>query len=199
MADSDVTEISTKAIDHLDLSPEVKAVLVNIQAELKAAYQQSFIEMVQAIQRQASALERLQTTLNILIERLAPDIKGQLPMALRGVQPGESPDVATTLVIADPIATGYTLTQTTLAQALGLSTPEVSILARAFKLHEDGDCAVVVRKGKSTNIVNYHPRAIDRFKELVHNPPADLTAEQKATLGRVLKRLQSAQAIAGES
>jgi hypothetical protein len=184
----DVVNLATGAIERLDLDPEVKRALISIQGEIAAAYQKSFIEMVEAIQRQASALERLQTTLNLLVEKMAPEIKDRVPVALRVATEDELPDVASTVVVADPIATGYTLTQSNLAEALGLSQADVSVLVRAFGLTDDGDCAVVVRKGPSNMIVNYHPRAIERFRTLVGQPPADLDPDQKSALKRVRGR-----------
>lgn len=184
-----VTDLSAGSIKHLGLSPQVQAVLTDIQAELAAAYRDSFVEMVQAMQQQTSALERIQTTLRILIEHIEPKLAGQIPEALRIVGDGERPDLASTVVVADPIAKGYALSQSSLAKALGISSTDVSILCKSFKLSEDGKCAVVVRKGSKQQIVNYHPRAIDRFRELVKSPPHDLDASGKTALVRVRKRM----------
>jgi hypothetical protein len=93
-------------------------------------------------------------------------------------------------VVADPIATGYTMTQADLASALGLTAPDVSVFVRAFQFHKDGESAVVVRKGSKLPTVNYHPRAIERFRALVASPPADLSDEQKKILLRVRRRLR---------
>lgn len=190
--DDGAVPLASGAIAALGLSTEVSATLDRIQAELNAAYQKSFIEMVEAIQRQASALERLQTTLNLLVERLDPDIKNLIPAVLRVAQDHETPDITSRVVVADPIATGYTMTQADLASALGLTQPDVSVFVRAFGLTEDGECAVVVRKGSKQPTVNYHPRAIARFRELVASPPTMLTQEQKKILSRVRSRLRPA-------
>ena len=172
----------------LGLSPQVTQKLVEIQAEVDGAYREAFVEMVRAINRQASALERIQNTLAILVEQTAPQLKGQAPAAIRIAGEDEDPDLASALMVADPIAAGYTLTQSALAEALGLSAPDVSVLVRAFELPDDDRCAVVVRGGKRA-VVNYHPRAIQRFKELVANPPKGLTQSQERLLGSVRKKL----------
>jgi hypothetical protein len=180
-------DLASRAIEQLDLDPEVKDLLLSIQADVTASYQKSFVTMLEAIHRQASSIERLQTTLNLLVEKIAPEIKDRVPVALRASGPGEDPDVASALVVADPIATGYTMTQANLAEALGLPEPEVSVLVRAFGLREDGESAVVVRKGRRSDTVNYHPRAIARFRELVADPPDELKPEQASALKRVRK------------
>lgn len=81
------------------------------------------------------------------------------------------------------------LTQAALARALGVPPADVSILCKAFKLAEDDQCAVIVRKGKRYDVVSYHPRAVTRFRQLVAHPPGHLNAEQKSALNRVLRRL----------
>jgi hypothetical protein len=80
----------------------------------------------------------LQTTLSLLVEKMAPEIKDRIPVALRVARDGETPDVTSAVLVADPIATGYTMTQADLAAALGLSQPDVSVFVRAFKLNEEG-------------------------------------------------------------
>lgn len=189
--EDEVVSLASGAIAGLGLKPEINAALQSIHAELTAGYQKHFIKMVEAITRQASALERLQITLNLLVERLDPDIKNLIPAVLRVAQDHETPDITSRVVVADPIATGYTMTQADLASALGLTQPDVSVFVRAFGLVEDGECAVVVRKGKLPT-VNYHPRAVDRFRELVTSPPATLTDKQKEILSRVRRRLRLA-------
>jgi hypothetical protein len=190
--EADDVDLATYAIDRLDLSPEIKTVLVAIQANVTAAYQKNFVEMVETIRRQASALERLQTTLTLLVEKLAPEIKDRIPVALRVAEDGEQPDITSPVLVADPIATGYTMTQADLSSALGLTPPDVSVFVRAFKLTDDGDCAVVVRKGRKQATVNYHPRAIERFRALVTTPPPKMTEDQSKILARVRRRLRPA-------
>jgi hypothetical protein len=183
--DDGVVPLSMEAIAALGLSTEVRAALHGIQAELTAAYQKNFVEMVETMRRQASALDRMQTTLNLLVQHVAPQIRDRIPLAVTPVSEAEHADLPSAVVVADPIAMGYTLTQANLAEALGLSQGDVSELVRAFKLNDEDDCAVTVRKGKRGNIVNYHPRAIDRFRECVAEPPEDLHPNQRSALKRV--------------
>lgn len=184
--------LAAQAIERLDLGEPAKQALRAILSELAAQYQQSFVKMLETQRMQASALERLQTTLQLLIEKIAPEIKDRIPVAIRIVDGDDQPDIASTVVIADPIATGYTMTQANLAEALGISPADVSILVRAFKLTEDGDCAVTVRKGPRSSIVNFHPRALARLRELVAAPPGPLTSDGKKSLERVRRRLVTA-------
>lgn len=184
--------LAAQAIERLDLGEPAKQALRAILAELAAQYQQSFVKMLETQRMQASALERLQTTLQLLVEKIAPEIKDRIPVAIRIADGEEQADIASTVVIADPIATGYTMTQANLAEALGVSPADVSILVRAFKLTEDGDCAVTVRKGPRTSIVNFHPRALARFRELVAAPPERMTGAEKKSLERARRRLITA-------
>lgn len=85
------------------------------------------------------------------LKKSAPFIIGVVPVEL-----GEQADLPSAVVVADPIAAGYALTQTNLAEALNLSIADVSELVRAFKLKQD-DCAVTVRKGQRSDTANYHP------------------------------------------
>jgi hypothetical protein len=189
MGDSESLDISSKAIDKLPVSAEVKAALKGIQAEVADAYREGFVEMVQAIRQQASALERIHATLAILVKHLAPNLEGQLPAAIRIAGPGETPDLASAVVVADPIAAGYTLSQSDVAKALGVKQTDLSILLRAFNLPADGQCAVIVRKGKTGEVVNYHPRTLDRFRKLLASPPGGLNGNQKSALRRVRAKL----------
>lgn len=184
-----VSELGTAALRDLGLSPEVAAALAEVQQELADAYRERFIEMVQAIQRQASALDRIQTTLALLVGRLDPQLAGEIPPAIRVVGDGEEPDLASAVVVADPIGSGYALSQVNLATAVGLNQPDVSILCKAFKLSDDPRCAVVVRAGKKRNIVNFHPRAVERFRELLRSPPTNLQPGQQGALKRARRKL----------
>lgn len=190
-ADDQPISLAARAIERLELSDEAKDALRAILAELAAQYQQSFVKMLETQRVQASALDRLQTTLQLLVERIAPEIKDRIPVPIRLASDGEQPDLPSALVVADPIATGYTLSQANLAEALKLPQPDVSVLVRAFGIHQDGECAVVVRRGPK-QIANYHPRAIERFRTLVASPPASLDAKQKRALDRVRRRLRKA-------
>lgn len=180
---------ATTKIAGLKLSEEVKTVLRDIQAEVAEQYKENFVAMVQAMQHQASAISRMQATLSVLIEAIRPELKHILPAAIGIADGKEHADIAHALIVADPIGAGFTMSQAALGEALGLKGPEVSILVRAFKLHEDEECAVVVRRGKSGHISNYHPRTIQRFRELVENPPKNLTQVEKDTLRRVRAKL----------
>jgi hypothetical protein len=189
-SEDEPVSLATRAIEGLDLDPDVRRALLALQAEVTAAYQKNFVSMVETMKRQASALERLQMTLALLVEKIAPEIKDRVPATLRVASADESPDLASAIVLADPIAAGYTLTQANLAEALGLQQPDVSVLVRAFGINDEEECAVTVRRGKSgQNTTNYHPRAIQRFRELVAHPPSSLTAAQASALKRTIQRL----------
>jgi hypothetical protein len=184
-----VVEAASKDIEDLGLSEPVQAALASIQKELADAYRDRFIEMAEALRRQASALDRIQGTLSILVKHVAPQLEGEVPVALRIAGDGELPDLASTIVVADPIGMGYTLSQSDLAKALDIGQADVSILVRAFKLVDDGECAVVVRKGTNQKIVNFHPRSVKRFAELVVASHDGLDKNQRSALARVRKRL----------
>lgn len=186
--EDDLIDLPSRAIERLNLSPEVRQALIEIQAEVTAAYRKTLVNVTDALAKQASALDRLQATLQLMIENFAPEIREKAPLALRLAQADETADFTAAVVMTDPMAAGYTLTQAKLSEMLQLPQADVSVLARAFKLADDGQCAVVVRSG-STRMVNYHPRAIDKFRELVTTPPPQLTADQKSALARVKKRL----------
>jgi len=180
-----VEDLGGKSIGELGLSPEVANALRDVVAELGDNYRDAFVAMVQAINRQASALERIQNTLGILIEKLAPELTDRLPAAITVAQPGTQPDLASAIIVADPIGTGFTLSQEALAQALGIPATAVSVLARALGLRKE-DCAVVVRRGGRSETVNYHARAVARFRELVEAADqAKLNPEQRSALKRV--------------
>lgn len=191
MGDSKSVDVSSKAIDHLAVEPEVKQVLKDLQGELADAYREGFVEMVKAIRQQASVLDRIQNTLAILVKHLAPNLEGQIPAAMRIADEGETPDVASAVVVADPIGAGFTMSQANIAKALGIGQADLSILVRAFKLDKDSNCAVVVRPGddQRRGIVNYHPRTLERFRGLAAAPPGDLDANQRGALRRVRSRM----------
>jgi hypothetical protein len=181
--------LAASAIETLDIGDEAKAALRAILAELAAQYQQSFLLMLETQRTQASALDRLQTTLQLLVEKIAPEIKDRIPVPIRLADGGERPDLTSAVVVADPMAAGYTMSQAELAKALGLPQPDVSVLVRAFKLNDDEECAVLVRRGLKSEIANYHTRAIEKFLAHVNSPPSDLDLNQKSALERVKRRL----------
>lgn len=185
----DVEDLASRSIEALKVSESVKTALKDIQAELLDAYREAFVEMVETMKKQASQLDRIQTTLNILVQHLEPKLEGKLPVAFTVAKPGTEADVATAVIVADPIGSGFTLSQRELSDALGVSQVDVSILVRGFKLTQDGECAVRVRQGGRNEMVNYHPRAVARFRELVANPPSGLKADELSALRRVRARL----------
>lgn len=186
---ADVHEFGKSAISRLNLSPEVETAFKDVQAELSNAYRDAFVEITAALREQASALNRIQTTLAMLVTAVKPELQGQVPPAIRVAGEGEAVDLATAVVVADPIGAGYSLGQSQIAQALGITQSDVSILARAFQLKEDPECAVVVRKGKRSEMVNYHPRAIMRFRELIADPPAELPRNVSKSIDRARRRM----------
>jgi len=167
--------LTQAGIAKLGLSPEVEQALTKIQAELGDAYRDAFVQMVGALREQAAAIQRIQATLSILVDNLVPQMRGQAPSAFTIVADGEEPDLARALVVADPIAAGFTLTQQDLADALGLPASTVSPLVRAFGFQEKEDCAVLVRAGKRNDIVNYHSKAVQTFRMMLN----DLTTRKK--------------------
>jgi hypothetical protein len=128
-----------------------------------------------ALREQGAALQCIRATLEQVLRGLA----AAAPAA-------GGPAVAT--AVADPMGAGFTLTQRALAEALAIPASYVSTLVRAFKLDEDPSCALTVRPG-AKRLVNYHPRAIDRFRELVRAPPASLDPRARRTLDQVRSRL----------
>jgi hypothetical protein len=188
---ADVRDLSSRSIDQLGLSPGVAQALRDVQGEIAEAYRENFIVMVQTLQQQTAALERIQSTLQILVQHLAPELSGRVPAAFSVAAADERPDLAKALVVADPISAGFTLSQAGLAEALGLKPTDVSILVKAFGLANDSKCAVVVRKGKTREIVNYHPQAIQRFRNLVKKPPGALSDNARSALRRVRAQLRS--------
>lgn len=185
----DLQPLADRAIDDLKLSPEVTAILKNIQANLAEGYREGFLRLAENMNTVISSLSRIQETLKVLVEHVAPTLKDKVPVGFQLARPGEKPDLATALVVADPIGMGYMLSQQDLADALKLAAPEVSVLVRAFGLKDDGECAVVVRRGKSKEIVNYNKTAIEKFTRMVASPPPTLTASQMRVLDRVRRKL----------
>ena len=192
---ADPIDLGERGLEALGLPPEVTRVLASIRAEVNAAYRESFIEMQKVMREQASALARIQGTLQILVETLQPiledKLQGEMPAAFSIAASSDEADVAKALVVADPIGMGFTLSQADLARALDLPQPYVSKLVKAFKLADDPQCAVQVRRGKGrgTRLVNYHPAAIAQFVDLVLSPPSGLTEDQLNTVRRVKDKL----------
>lgn len=182
----DVIDLSRDGMRRLGLDDTQIAVLQSIRQEIGDEYRERFAEQTDLLRRQTAAIERLQNTVGVLIEHLWPERKGEVPTAFKVAGPAEEVDLAT--VTADPIAAGFTLSQTDLARALGITQADVSILVRAFELPDDPACAMIVRRGKS-DLVNYHRDAIERFTALVLDPPQSLKADAKKALERVRRRI----------
>lgn len=189
---SKVEDIGAKGVDALDLPEAAATALRNIHTEVADAYRESFFEMTETLKRQAAALNRIQTTLQILVERIAPELAqdNRVPIALSLAADTSDSDLARAVVVADPIGAGYMLSQSDLAKLLGLTSADVSILVRGFSLATHGELAVTVRSGEAYNMVNYHYRAVDRLRELIENPVGDLNKEMKQTLNRVRRKLK---------
>lgn len=179
----------SRAIDPLPLPPEIKTTLRAIQADVSLAYQQQFMAMAQTLNRQASAIDRMQATLAMLVEKIDPARSLKIPTPIKVVEDARDADVAVPLILADPMGAGFVMSQADLAAAVGLAQPTVSVLVRAFKLQDDEDCAVVVRRGRSTNTVNYHPRAAEKFRQYLREPPPDLDRSEQTALSRARRDL----------
>ena len=160
-----------KNLEDMGFSPEVVDALADIRSAVDEQYRERFVEMAQAINRQAAALERIQATLAILVEAVAPHVKDSVPVAFRIAGVDEEPDVASAFVTADPIGAGYTLCQADVARALKLNDGDVSLLIRDLGLRDDPDLAVAVRRGKGASLYNYHPKVVSKLRDLVTNPP----------------------------
>jgi hypothetical protein len=182
-----VRDFGAHAIEKLDVPAAAKQVLIQIQSDVADAYREGFLNLSQELEQQRSILRRIQETMAILVQHLAPQLPdGRTPVAFTVPEDGAEPDLAQALVIADPIGSGFTLAQKDIAARMGLTTPQVSVLLRAFGLDADPLCAVVVRKG-THQIVNYHRRVLDEFRRLIITPPpmdkksiAYLTSARKA-------------------
>lgn len=182
--------IGRKAIRDLGLEKPIEDALLDIYQRIDDSYRDRFLELTTALQQQASALDRIQKTLLILVEAVAPQLKASAPVAFAVAARDEAPDVATLSVhVIDPIAGGFTLSQKDLGDALGLDSANVSVLVRAFKLPDDPECAITVRRGRRSGIVNYRPRAVERLRELIRQPPSGLARDAQSALRAARKRL----------
>lgn len=134
------------------------------------------VAVVAVMKEQEATLRRIQAQLDALVKSLGP--------SAHMVVAGES------TAVSDPLGAGFSMSQRALADELGVPASYVSALVRAFKLDEDPRYAVTVRPG-AKRLVNYHPRAVARFRELVQEPPADLDRRALHTLEQVRARLAS--------
>ncbi len=175
-------------IKGLKASQESKEILAQIAAEVNAAYRENFESMLHSLQDIAEGQKRLLSTLGVLISAIEPKLGVNLPVAVSIAMPGERPDIASTIVLADPLAAGYALTQGQLAKEVGLSQADVSILARAFRLDADTAYAVRIPQGKRTTVW-YRPLAGARLKELIAAPPELLSPRAEAIVKRCRAKL----------
>ena len=186
--------LTPHAIRNLGLPPSATQALLEIQEDLADAYREDFIALRQAVSAQASALNRIQTTLAILVEALAPQLaaaRDRIPAAIRVACAGEAPDVASALVVADPIGAGYTLSQGEFAKACGVTESDMSAVIKALGLRKEADCVVTVRAGNNRNTrYNYHPRAVKRFHDLLEAPPEIKDGNQRSAVRRIRKKLR---------
>lgn len=172
---------------------EVREEIEGIRRDLDAQHREQFIKMTDAISRQASALDRIQRTLELLLEHSAPDLKGRIPGLL--VAPdGVDADLATlpAKVAADPIGAGYSLSQQGIADALNCSSADISILLKWHPLKRKPELAVVVRRGKTQEVVNYHRRAVDELLRVIEKPPSTASREMLGAIDRIQRRRRSA-------
>lgn len=177
----------------LKVSQDTKDILTRIAAEVNAAYRENFEAMLKSLQDLAEGQKRLQATLGVLVKAIEPKLEKDLPVAVAIAMPEQAPDVASALVLANPAAAGFTLTQGQLAAATGLAQAEVSVLTRAFRLDEDQLFAVKVPRGKQP-VVWYRPEAAARLKELIHAPPVPLSDVAQASVLRARKKLAAKEA-----
>jgi len=146
-------------------SPEVSELLRERQRDLEATWAERFLEVAGAIQRQAAVLERMQRTMEVLVEAVKPELSGKAPVAIRVAAADERPDLASPVVVADPIGAGYTLSQADIARSLGIIQPDASILIRHMKLNQESHVAVAVRWGAGRgDVVNYRPVATEQLR-----------------------------------
>lgn len=190
MAAAKPTELTGQSAKQLDLSPEVQSALADIQAELADAYRESFTEMVRAIQEQASALNRIQNTLSLLLQHFPPTVAAQAPPVLRVSDSQEHADLASAVVVADPIGHGFTMSLTSLAKAIGVSASDLGVVVKALKLNTQTDFAVVCRTGKHNAITNYHPKAVDAFRKIIQETALSaLSGNERSALQRLKGKL----------
>ena len=186
---SKVSRLADRSFDNLGLDEETREAVRELQLEWDRLNAERVAEMAQAINRQAAAIERIQNTLSVLVDLLKPTIlanqEGKFPVAFNTLSDGQPPDLATAQLVADPIALGFTLSQADLARALKLTAATTSVLVRVLGLDQLEECAVVVRQGKKTKIVNYSRLAVDKLRYLIlHADHDSLSQEAKAALGR---------------
>ncbi|MCU0697721.1 MAG: hypothetical protein MUC96_14440 [Myxococcaceae bacterium] len=186
-------------IRNLKASDESKEILSKIAAEVNAAYRENFEAMLASLQDIAEGQKRLLTTLGILVKAIEPKLAHDVAAAVSIAMPGSRPDIASAMVLADPGAAGYTLSQGELAKQVGLTQADVSILTRAFGLDVDSAYSVRIPQGKKT-VVKYRSITGARLRELIAAPPAPLTDIAQGSIKRAratLAKKQESQAALG--
>ena len=181
------------ALAKTNLPAAVREEVEGIRADLDAEYRDRFIAMTNAISRQASALDRIQHTLELLLEHAAPELRGRIP-GLTVAPEGAEADLATVknAVAADPIGAGYSLGQQAIADALQCSQSDISVLLRGLALKNKPALAVVVRRGPTREIVNYHRRVIDELLRVIEKPPHGASPVMLKAIDRIRRKQKPA-------
>ncbi len=183
-------DVATAAFRKAGLSPEVSELLREMQRDLEATWADRFLEVASAVHQQAAVLERMQRTMEVLVLAVKPELSGKLPVAIRLAGADERPDLASAMVVADPIGAGYTLSQADIARALGISQPDASVLIRHMKLDRDPAVAVVVRWGAGRrDVINYRPVAMDRLRAWILETHVDLPLNVSRAIERARRTI----------
>ena len=178
------------ALAKTTLPQAVRDEIEGIRADLDAEYRDHFIAMTAAIANQATAQARILRTLELLVEATAPHLRGHVP-GLSIAPPGSTPDLAMISLPADPIGAGYSLTQQGIADALQCSSADISILLKHHPLKHKQDLAIVVRRGKTQETVNYHRRAVDELLSVIERPPPTAHRDMVKAIERIRRRRSS--------
>ena len=175
----------------LGLSEESRDILISLRAAMNQEYQERFLEMSQALNRQAAALERIQGSLAIVIEAMDLDVSKKLPVAFGTVTTAEESDVATVKVAADPIGMGFTLCGEDIARALRIDGGAVSALIQGLKLRDDPALAIAIRQGTGSQntLYSYREAVVDRLRECIHSPPEKLSQNARAAMARARRKM----------
>lgn len=178
-------------LEGLGLTDESREVLIELRSAINEEYQERFLEMSKALNRQAAALERIQNSLSIVIKAIRPELGDKLPVAFAPVIDADDADVAHVKVAADPIAMGFVLSQEDIARALRLKGATVSELIRGLGLRDDPDLAVAVRRGgkKAKALYNYRQPMVDTLRDHIHAPPDKLSQKTRAAMARARGKL----------
>lgn len=187
-ADGRVLDLSYATLKRLGLPDAAIEILLKIRAELDADYRERFVEMATAVREQAEALSRIQSTLGVLVRHLEPRLEGMEKAAFRIASDGEEADVASAMAVPDPLRFGYRLTQQDVANALRIPASTVSVLVRAWGLHEDAELAVRVRDG-TRPLFAYHSRIVEEIATSIHQnrPVPDKNRSSLRSARRILR------------